>query len=83
MGISFRKRKKAVEVIRYDGPGARAGDECAYFNIYVFEDETCRTVEFDKLGRHLAEYDGEPQFPDGAQPEPLPEGVPPKGKKSS
>lgn len=66
MGLFSRKARKVAHVDRFDGPGARAGDKCAYFNIYEYEDGSCRTVEFDAQGRHLHEYDGEPEFPDDA-----------------
>ena len=77
MGIFSRNARKVKEVLRFDGPGAKGGASTAYFNIYVYEDDSCRTVEFDHKGAHLFEYTGEPVFPDSATPTPLPDGAPP------
>jgi|GEM_PF-6423508 len=82
MGL-FRKSKTVVAVHRYDGPGAKTGDQCASFNIYEYEDGSCKTIEFDRSGKRLAEYAGEPQFADGRTPEALTEGQPPRSKPRS
>lgn len=80
-GLFSRKQHTVVKVHRFDGPGAKAGEKCAYFNIYEHEDGTCHTIEFDRSGAHVAEYDGEPVFSDGEEPKPLGETEPPSSKK--
>ena len=73
MGLFSRKQKTVKEVQRFDGPGQwrdKDGNGCAYFNIYAHEDGSCHTIEFDRLGAHVAEYDGEPAMPDGTAPGP-------------
>jgi hypothetical protein len=80
MAIWSRKAKKVKEVQRFDGPGAKGGDKTAYFNLYIHDDDSVRTIEFDRTGAHVAEYDGDPVFPDDKKPEPLAEGVPPTSR---
>lgn len=59
-----------------DGKPIRGGE---YFNVYEYEDGSCKTIEFSRTGAHLAEYEGEPQFPEDVEPpKPLSEGQPPK-----
>ena len=64
MPFPFLKAKVVKHVHHLDGPGAKGGDKVAYTKVYVHEDDSCRTVEFDRSGKHVHEYDGEPQFSD-------------------
>ena len=85
MGLFSRKKVMVKAVHRFDGPGPskdKDGVPSAYFNIYEHEDGSCHTIEFDRSGAHVAEYDGEPNFPDEEKPEELAEGTPPTTKKA-
>jgi hypothetical protein len=78
MPLFKRNLRKVVDTQRYDGPGAKTGDACAYFMVYAHDDDSIRTVEHDRGGRHLAEYEGEPEFPDDASRTPNGDSQPPK-----
>jgi hypothetical protein len=57
-----------VEVQRIDDPGPNAihfpadhANRPEYLVAYLYDDESVRTVEFDRKGAHVAEYEGEPR----------------------
>jgi hypothetical protein len=62
--IVARRRRKCAEVQRWIGKTPKGGE---YLLIYVYDDDSVRTVEFSRTGAHVAEYDGEPETFDGLE----------------
>lgn len=59
MGL-FRSRamRKVTAVERVDGGSAPGA---VYCNVYLYDDESMKTIEFSRGGAHVAEYAGEPR----------------------
>ena len=64
--------RKCVSVDRFDFGGTRPGG-AVYCNVYTYDDQSVKTIEFNQWGGEVASYEGEPQV----EVKPLGEGQPP------